>query len=511
MKKKTLGVVLAIVAVIQVAAIVIIFVAAPRKHEGRTAAQWAVSLRSLDDEIRLRAVAELVLAGADAVPMLVELLEPPGIVDLLLDPEVVDYWEVLPLSSSVEQAARAIGEDAVDPLIRIFGDGDPASREAAVRILSWVGVGTGRARQAIVEALGDGEAGVRRAAACALGGMGAGSATEREALRGCLDDPDLDVRVRAAGALWWMTGKADGLLAPLIEDLMRPGGPSWYWVLEEMGEAAAPAVNDLARALSHTNQVTRAVAVRVLVELGPAAVPAIPALRRMLAGARESDEHEIIRRGAELALAIASPEDPVSRGFLLQRIYAGGSRRAALILWKTGVERERVLKVLLWPRGSEPPLLPEIIGDFGLSAVKATPYLIRVLRPEEGDEPAPVETTLAAVLTLGLIGPPAVAARPVLTKLMRDAEGILEPEAALAVYRITGESTEALRVICAVVLRPGRRDDAPRIAAVRALAVMARTIPAVEDRLLRLVHDESPAVREAAQEGLDRLRRMPSR
>jgi hypothetical protein len=110
--------------------------------------------------------------------------------------------------------------------------------------------------------------------------------------------------------------------------------------------------------------------------------------------------------------------------------------------------RERVLNVPLWPRGSRPPVLPEIIDELGASAAEALPRLLRVLAPVvEGDETEPEATLVAVATSLGLIGPAAPEALPILEDLMGEADRMLAPHAALAVFRISGDSALPLRML----------------------------------------------------------------
>jgi HEAT repeat protein len=86
--------------------------------------------------------------------------------------------------------------------------------------------------------------------------------------------------------------------------------------LENMGDAAAPAVPALTKAISDRDQKARQAAVKALGAIGPPASAALPALTRVLRRESWPEAEEAVRRirglepGAPIDLGPAEPEKP---------------------------------------------------------------------------------------------------------------------------------------------------------------------------------------------------------
>jgi HEAT repeat protein len=86
--------------------------------------------------------------------------------------------------------------------------------------------------------------------------------------------------------------------------------------LQNMGDAAAPAVPALTKAISDRDQSVRQAAVKALGAIGPPAAAALPALTRVLRRGSWPEAEEAVRHirglqpGAPIELGPAEPEEP---------------------------------------------------------------------------------------------------------------------------------------------------------------------------------------------------------
>ena len=238
----------------------------------RTAAQWLEDLRSGDVPARKKAVYALWKMG----PTMKE-----GVADLgaaLSDPDPY----VADVTGRILIRLGPGAADSVDGAIAALEDERPKVRIAAIRIIQGVGERGVDASGSLLSRLDDEVPEVRRAAASTFGTLGyfmGGSGMGAQAvagLRGLFGDPDPGVRKDAAFAL------------------------------SSYGDAALPAVGDLAGLLKDEVAEVRAFAANSLWNLGAAAgKEALDGLYGLL-----GDPDAMVRGRAFAAVAETGPEDP---------------------------------------------------------------------------------------------------------------------------------------------------------------------------------------------------------
>jgi HEAT repeat protein len=246
-----------------------------------------------------------------------------------------------------------------------------------------------------------------------------------------LEDKDPDVRCTAATTLGRIGPEAVAAVPLLTEMLKAPVGQvrvSASLSLWAIAKKRA-ALSTLGLAVRDSDASVRYAAIASLGEIGAEASPCVPSLIEAL-----KDPDEANRNAAVRALGRIGPNAVAALPALI----------AAL------------------KRTGEGSVLPaDVIETLRRMNASAVPGLVRVLG-EKGDEK--VLSTVAEAL--GLMGPHARAAVPVLVELLRNQRDLLRVTTALAIWRIA-------KCECAVPILTGALDagdDAVRWAAARALA-----------------------------------------
>lgn len=243
---------------------------------------------------------------------------------------------------------------------------------------------------------------IRMAAIRSLGRLGPLARDEAsDAVAKHLNDLDPSVRIASAEALGHM-GAIDQMMAGL-------SNPDKYvrrhivWALARIGDAAAPAVEELARTLHDSDPRTATGAAQALARLGPLAEPVIPELIEAL-----GHSNRVICRLVARALSCIGPA-------ALQPLFDPLFHQEEFI-------REEAICALNWME--EPLVRVSVIA------------LAAVLR----NDPDP-SRKLIAVRTLGKLGPRAVGA----TTALRDAQASpsedLRHAAMFALRRINGRNS----------------------------------------------------------------------
>lgn len=300
----------------------------PAAPEGAEALTGGVAALGKDADPAVRAAAARTLAhlgGAPAIATLVLLLgdlEPSvataaadafsslGLdgVDLALDALRVD--QPMRVHSAVGRALSRHGEAAVPRLADALRERHSGlAREVAAQALGTLGPAAEDALAALLSALGDSLEAVRLTAAWAIGRVGIDDDTVLTALRDAQKDPVPAVRRRVAETLGLLTGKplgqtgaaesrpvpidgfedgrlpadvlaakAPGVDVALLAHALRDGREhvraNAATALGALGDAAAPAINELGLALRDGSPQVREAAVAALDALGLAAAPA---------------------------------------------------------------------------------------------------------------------------------------------------------------------------------------------------------------------------------------------
>ena len=230
---------------------------------GKPLGQWRREL--LDEGTRFKAAEELAGIGAEAVPVLLDLLGDERAF------HVSDHRRAL--ESAGYAAIKALGRigpaavDAVPVLVSATTNRDPSVAAAAAHALGAIGHTTAPVIQALVVALGDEDEFVSVSAALALKAFGPASAPA----------------------------------AAELGDIVLEGGDLAYFAAEALGaigEAAAPAGQCLALALAHQDCTFRWIYADALGRIGPSAAAFTPALTKAL-----GDSDPLVREAAASALA----------------------------------------------------------------------------------------------------------------------------------------------------------------------------------------------------------------
>ncbi|MBI1832916.1 MAG: HEAT repeat domain-containing protein [Planctomycetes bacterium] len=208
------------------------------KVANKTIKQWSAAMRSSDARVRYKAVAELYEEGADAAPLVKELIP------LLKDPQAVirravaqtlancrgeaapavpalvaalrdsDFW-VRQLASA---ALNEIGETAADPLIKLLDDKDATTRYYAVMVINGLGLQNKDILKAFMRSVKDSSPLVRQGSLFALSKIETDDAEVFTILGAALADKEKQVRLSAASILVGMGKEGAGALAKVAED-----------------------------------------------------------------------------------------------------------------------------------------------------------------------------------------------------------------------------------------------------------------------------------------------------
>jgi HEAT repeat protein len=246
--------------------------------QGRPTAYWSRSLRTDDPQGRQKTLASLKAGGAEATPVLIELLgetAPPA------EEAVEVRWTAADL---LGQEGKA-GAPAVGALTRAIRDPDPHVRSVAARALGQIGPEAREAVPGLIELLSGEE---RLDALKALAGLRAEALPAVEPVKTLLKDPSDRVRWQAARVL----GKIGPAAAPaspsLIEALKDEDDEVREHAAEALGEIGPTAPNvdqtvtALAAVLKDPKSNVRRDAVRSLGQLGKAALPALSEVKKLV-------------------------------------------------------------------------------------------------------------------------------------------------------------------------------------------------------------------------------------
>lgn len=371
------------------------------------------------------------------------------------------------------------------------------------------------------------------------------SPPEVEALLQQLEDEDATERFNAAEALGKLGPAAaeatPALIGRLTDREMRITGrlrtvedQVWVAASKALSAIGEPAVPGLIEALdSDDPQIVRGAALSLHV-IGPPAKAAAPKLIAILE--RNDDE---TRHQAILGLAGIGPEAKDATPLLIEMLKHDD--------FHTQYQAARALAKIGDAAAPAVPVLVELLSHSITSVRRNAAVALGDMNAVGGDEAIaglvktledPIEPVReAAVTALGQFGPRAKAAIAPLQDLLKRKRLATPTATLLAIYRITGESEEAVPLLLAEIDRP----DAPWAAAA-ALAQIKPTTPAIveglaarlkspdgearyscaqalgeigpdaraaEPALQALLEDEDETVREAAKKALEQIGGMP--
>lgn len=379
---------------------------------------------------------------------------------------------------------KAPPERLVPLLLNGIKDEQEPVRHAAINALVPLRSGQKLALEGLVAMLADSQPAVRQRAARALGRMGSDAAGAVPAL------------LAASRAAPGEGGFADALsqigpvalpaLRAALNGAARPDAERLLSAVASFGEPAVPCLMDM---LLHPDVRLRRMAESALAGMGEAAHVAIAPL---FARAAESDP---AARAAALRALVALGAEPGRLQPLLEHALKDSSpevRRAGLAGLVTQGDPARfgtapLLDLLGNEAGPIRGVAIRALGRLGEKGAPAVPALTGLL----GDLALRGE----AITALGKIGPPAVPAVPQLIEAGKTGGADVQATVLSAFAGIGAGADAALPLIRACL---GEKDPRVRAAAAQALARVERDSVKTPAALMPLLKDERPAVRSSA-------------
>ncbi len=418
------------------------------KYEGKTVAEWTADLKASDSSVRQKAALHFSSIGSDADPALPALIAALGDPQAAVRQAAASSLGLIQVRMRSESPWRRMPEAAVPALVRLLKDPDSYVRGDAARAVGHFGPAAKSAVSALVEILTD---------------------LER-------------------------TDKSDPKrVTP--EFLLRI---SVVRSLGEIGPDARAGVPVLVRALADPGFSTQAA--RALGGMGPAAAESLPALRAMF-----DDTAKSSRFSAADALYAVGRDAKETLPFLLSSLEDAdpdARESAAVSIGQLGPDGAAAIEPLIRAcKDAEAHVRAQAaraLGPMTAGSTRAVPALLATLA-----DPAP-RVRLFAAEALGIVGPAAKDAAGALRAALRSPPDTLGTEAALALWRVTGEVAPIVPYLVEAI----RGSDKPaRKAAIDALGSMGRAAAAAEPVLVKVAEDdEDSLIRDWAKDALARIR-----
>lgn len=320
------------------------------------------------------------------------------------------------MQDKVDLALVKIGKAAVPAMADTLRDPDPKVRLFVLEFLTKLGPDGEMAASAVMKNLKDKDEEVRRKATEFLKTHGKDLvAINRENLK----DKDLSIRLTAID------------------------------LLGEMGAQAEPAIPDLRALLMDNDATIRIHSMQTLKDIGPEAKVAIPDIAKRL-----SDKEKEVRRAAAEVLqkfgADAIPATSALAQMLNNDPEAANRRQAALALGEIGQAAANVVPDLIVSMKKEKDTdvrktVIQMLGQMGPPAKLAVPELLKLLKDKDK------EITQAAVASLSLIGPGAIAT---FTAALKDPDKDMRRNVALVLLNMGPKAKEALPALVAGLKDP---------------------------------------------------------
>ena len=283
-------------------------------YQGRPTSYWNKALRNEDPQARQNTLTELKKGGAEATPVLIELL-------VETTPPAEEAIEVRWTAGDLLGQQGKEGAPAVPALAGALKDPDPHVRSVAAKSLGLIGPAAKAAVPQLKERLTTED---RLDAMKALANFGSEALPALESLTALLKDSDDKVRWQAARIL----GKIGPTAAPAVPALLAALKDED----DEVREHAAEALGDIGPNVPNANQVVTALAetlkdpksnvrrdaVRSLGQLGPVARPALPEVKKLT-----TDKEQRVRDAAAKSVRQIDIPDEAKKASWLGRWFRG--------------------------------------------------------------------------------------------------------------------------------------------------------------------------------------------
>ena len=370
-----------------------------KKKEGQPKLDGLKALQHADPKVRYRAaqtLAELGPSAKFAVPALREAL---GDKNALVRVKVAEaLWKI----------DKTPTVTLLPVLLKVLREGNVEARTAAPPVIVLFGIKAKTALPGLVEALEDRQLDVKLAAVTALGDLGPIAKDTASDLLRLTRDTDFVVLEPFVGAA--LANLGDGAIPTLTKTLaskIPERRRLAAYALGAMGPNAAPAAPELAKGLQDDEPAQRVLAARALGKIGAAAKGTLPLLQKSL-------------------------DDKV----------AAVRIEAALATWH------------ITDQGTHIGVIVTALGDKSVNVRDHACQTLAVMKRSAKDAVDPVakliddkDLRVRAITTLGEIGPPAAKTLPTLKKLLQDKDDDTALWSAYAVWQISGDAKESLKVL----------------------------------------------------------------
>lgn len=407
-----------------------------------------------DDEaagVRISAANALASCGADRAAALTALKA------AIHDPEES-------VRIAVCRSLAGYGVDAVPALQESFADASAKVIDAATISLARIG---SDALPALRMALRGSDQKQKLGALLSLLRMKETARPALDDIRACLDDPAVTVQLIAARTLWTIDRDDSTVprVAKLLQEKKLTSRRGAIRLLQDMGEAALPAVADLSEATMDSDDGVRLAAIRTVAAFGPGAAPAVDHLLKNV-----QEKTEDIRLAAIDALGRIGPR-------------ANGAVTALSTLLNE--QDQKVVLAAIQALGRIGPDSKPAVATLLkiLAQTRATDRELSSLRRFEFMSSRVNPFPSAIFEALGGIGPDATEAIPTLVQELSGGQVNRDSSAFVALERIDPAFEATVKIVSEQMASEGRRARGP-LGMIAAIGPGAKsTVPAIVELL----------------------------
>ncbi len=422
-------------------------------------------------------------------------------------------------TETTEQAAAedtGAAADTAESLTAALADSSAEARANAARALGAMGAAAKPAVPELTALLADEDATVRRQAVQALHAIKPGPDVMIPLFTKAMQDSDPGVQLRVLRSL---AEAGEAAVPGLIEALKNDDVAYWACVvLRDIGPAAKAAVPALTERLKAPQEEIRMQAVLALGAMGEAAQPAVPEIAATLSdqhmaaastfvlgelGAIPADAEEVIRANAKSedsalrtvslwALARVHPEDKEVRREATKELVTrlkdeNPHVRSIAARGLAALPPAPEIEMSIWEealKDADPATVRMALDAVASIGAPAVPQLVEVLEKYDG-------LHVEVVYILGQMGPEAAAATDALAKLVMAEDLHLATEAILALGKIGPGAKDAVPALCAALEED---DETNAHAIIFALGSIGPDAAKAEPQVLKAMESEDKAL-----------------